>query len=103
VEADVKSEWVAQQRTGFITKGTLRLIKTVTAFTLAHSITLGLATLGVVHVPQRSVEAVIALSIVFVAAEIIHPAGVSGESRHALHGSWHSRSARCTGLDLPER
>ena len=54
-----------------LTKGALRLVKTVTAFTLAHSITLALATLGFVHVPQAPVEAVIALSIVFVAAEII--------------------------------
>jgi hydrogenase/urease accessory protein HupE len=55
-----------------LTSGTWRLVKTVTAFTLAHSITLGLATLGFVHVPTAPVEAVIALSIVFVAAEIIH-------------------------------
>jgi hydrogenase/urease accessory protein HupE len=55
-----------------ITQGTLRLVKTVTAFTVAHSITLGLATLGLVHVPSKPVEAVIALSIVFVAIEIIH-------------------------------
>ena len=47
-------------------------MKTVTAFTVAHSITLGLATLGFVHVPSKPVEAVIALSIVFVAAEIVH-------------------------------
>jgi hypothetical protein len=45
-------------------------LKTVTAFTVAHSITLALATLGIVHVPQAPVEAVIALSIVFVANEI---------------------------------
>jgi len=54
-----------------ITNGTLRLIKTVTAFTVAHSITLALVTLGFVHVPSRPVEAIIALSIVFVALEII--------------------------------
>ncbi len=54
-----------------ITRGTWRLVKTVTAFTVAHSITLALATLGFVHVPQAPVEAVIALSIVFVAAEIV--------------------------------
>ncbi|MGZ8335543.1 MAG: HupE/UreJ family protein [Allosphingosinicella sp.] len=48
-----------------------RLFWTVTAFTLAHSITLALATLGVIHVPGPPVEAVIALSIVFVASEII--------------------------------
>jgi hydrogenase/urease accessory protein HupE len=55
-----------------VSSGTWPLIKTVTAFTLAHSLTLGLATLGFVHVPPAPVEAVIALSIVFVAAEIIH-------------------------------
>jgi hydrogenase/urease accessory protein HupE len=54
-----------------LTKGVWRLVKTVTAFTVAHSITLGLATLGIVHVPSKPVEAVIALSIVFVAAEIV--------------------------------
>lgn len=54
-----------------ITTGTMRLIKTVTAFTVAHSITLALATLGFVHVPSKPVEATIALSIVFVAFEIV--------------------------------
>jgi len=51
--------------------GVGRLLKTVTAFTLAHSITLALATLGVVHLPPALVEATIALSILFVACEII--------------------------------
>lgn len=55
-----------------ITGGGWKLVKTVTAFTVAHSITLTAATLGYVHVPQRPVEAVIALSIVFVACEIVH-------------------------------
>ena len=54
-----------------ITRGTWLLIKTVTAFTVAHSITLALATLGYVHVPSAPVEALIALSIVFVAVEIV--------------------------------
>ena len=48
-----------------------RLIWTVTAFTVAHSITLALAALGIVHVPRPPVEATIALSIVFVASEIV--------------------------------
>ena len=48
-----------------------RLLATVTAFTAAHSITLALATLEVVRVPQRPVEAIIAHSIVFVAIEIV--------------------------------
>jgi len=54
-----------------LVKGSGRLIATVTAFTLAHSLTLAGATLGYVHVPGPPVEAAIALSIVFVAAEII--------------------------------
>lgn len=49
----------------------LVLLKTITAFTVSHSITLSLAALGIVHVPVRPVEAVIALSIVFVASEIL--------------------------------
>jgi hypothetical protein len=49
-----------------------RLIGTVTAFTVAHSLTLAAATLGVVHLPAAPVEATIALSIAFVAAEIVH-------------------------------
>jgi len=48
------------------------LLKAVTAFTVAHSITLALATLGVVHLPAAPTEAVISLSILFLASEIIH-------------------------------
>jgi hypothetical protein len=48
------------------------LVKTITAFTVAHSITLGLAVLGVVNVPSAPVDAAIALSIVFLAVEIVH-------------------------------
>jgi hydrogenase/urease accessory protein HupE len=55
-----------------ITRGGWKMVKTVTAFTVSHSLTLTAATLGFVHVPQQPVEAVIALSIVFVAAEIVH-------------------------------
>jgi len=55
-----------------LVKGTGRLIATVTAFTVAHSLTLAGATLGFVHVPGPPVEAGIALSIVFVAAEFVH-------------------------------
>jgi hypothetical protein len=50
--------------------GLRRLVLTVTAFTVAHSITLGAATLGVVRVAQAPVEAVIALSILFLASEL---------------------------------
>ena len=51
---------------------TRKLIKTITGFTVAHSISLGAAALGYVHVPAAPVEAVIALSIVYVAVEILH-------------------------------
>ncbi len=50
--------------------GVKRLVLTITAFTIAHSITLGAATLGVVQVPGAPVEAVIALSILFLASEL---------------------------------
>jgi HupE / UreJ protein len=53
-----------------LVRGAWLLIKTLTAFTLAHSVTLALATLGVVQVSAAPVEAVIALSIVFLAAEL---------------------------------
>ena len=47
-----------------------RILLAVTGFTAAHSITLSLATLGLVRVPIPFVEAMIALSIVFLAAEL---------------------------------
>lgn len=50
---------------------TRKLVVTITFFTFAHSITLSLAALKVIHVPVPPVEAIIALSIVFVASEII--------------------------------
>jgi len=54
-----------------IVKGTRRLLITITAFTLAHSITLAAATLGWIWVPGPPVEAVIALSILFLASELV--------------------------------
>jgi hydrogenase/urease accessory protein HupE len=48
------------------------LIWTITAFTLAHTITLMLASLDMIYFSSRAVEAIIALSIVFVAAEVIY-------------------------------
>jgi hydrogenase/urease accessory protein HupE len=53
-----------------IVRSTSLLIKTITAFTIAHSVTLAMAALGFVHVPQAPVEAVIALSIIFLATEL---------------------------------
>ena len=48
------------------------LVFMITSFTVAHSLTLGLATLGFVNVSPAPVEAVISLSILFVAVEIVH-------------------------------
>ena len=55
-----------------LTKGFRRVVKTITAFTIAHSITLSFAALGFVGLPGAPVEAVIALSIVFLAVELVH-------------------------------
>jgi hydrogenase/urease accessory protein HupE len=49
-----------------------RLVWTVTAFTLAHSVTLALGALDVVRLPRGAVEATIALSVLLVAREALH-------------------------------
>jgi hypothetical protein len=54
-----------------IVTGLWPLLKTVTAFTLAHSITLALATLGIVNIPPAPTEAVISLSIMLLAVEVV--------------------------------
>ncbi|MFN8542946.1 MAG: HupE/UreJ family protein [Candidatus Binatia bacterium] len=52
------------------------LVRTITAFTVAHSLTLALAVLGAVTVPPAPVEALIAASIVLLARELLRPPGV---------------------------
>ncbi|MEP2102831.1 MAG: HupE/UreJ family protein [Parasphingorhabdus sp.] len=52
-------------------KGGWLVAKTVTAFTIAHSITLIGSTLGYLSLPSQPVEAIIALSIIFLAVEIV--------------------------------
>ncbi len=69
-----------------IVNNTRRLVATITAFTLAHSITLGAATLDLVHIPPQPVEAVIALSILFLAVELIH--GKQGKQGMAAKWPW---------------
>ena len=69
-----------------IVQGWRRLVGTITAFTLAHSITLAAATLGYASVPQAPVEAVIALSILFLATEIMH--GQQGRTGLAQRYPW---------------
>ena len=86
-----------------LVQGTRRLLVTITAFTAAHSLTLAGATLGWVQVPGPPVEASIALSIVFVASEIVH----TRQGRYSVtqHYPWvvASRSACCTDSALPAR
>ncbi|WP_018264669.1 HupE/UreJ family protein [Methylosinus sp. LW4] len=48
-----------------------RLVSTITAFTIGHSISLAAAAFGVIGVPERPLNACIALSIVFVGVEIV--------------------------------
>ena len=90
--------------------GTLRrLLATVTAFTLAHSLTLSAATLGLIHIPQAPVEALIALSILLVAVEVValsrgspgpiarHPARIAF-TFGLLHGLGFASALREAGL-----
>jgi hydrogenase/urease accessory protein HupE len=71
-----------------------RVALTVTAFTIAHSITLAAATLGFVDVPRPPVEAAIALSIVLVAVEIVN----ARRGRPSLATRWPWLVAFCFGL-----
>ncbi len=68
-------QWVPVER---FTQGLWNVIKIVTVFTLAHSITLALAALDLVRVPSAFVESVIAASIVLVALNNIWPKFHSG-------------------------
>jgi len=69
-----------------LVRGGKRIIATVTAFTVAHSITLVSASLGWLHVPGPPVEAIIALSIVFVASEVVH--GLQGKPGLTARAPW---------------
>ena len=86
-----------------------KLLITITGFTIAHSITLALSALGVVRLPIPPVEAVIALSVVFLAMEIAlqkkdsltyrYPIAVSS-SFGLLHGF--GFAAVLTDIGLPQ-
>jgi hydrogenase/urease accessory protein HupE len=69
-----------------IVRGAALLVKTITAFTVAHSLTLAIASLGFVNVPQAPVEAVIALSILFLASELARQN--RGESGLTARAPW---------------
>ena len=63
-----------------------RLVKAITAFTVAHSITLGASAIGLVTVPSSVIEALVALSIVFVASELIR--STHGQSSLTQRWPW---------------
>ncbi|MGF1901627.1 HupE/UreJ family protein [Aliivibrio sifiae] len=69
-----------------IIKGRRKLVGAITAFTIAHSITLTLASLNIVTIALPPVEAVIALSILFLAVEIIHD--LKGQKGIAAQYPW---------------
>ena len=69
-----------------IVKSRMMLLKTVTAFTVAHSITLALATLGYASVPLPPLNAAIALSILFLGPEIVR--SWRGETSLTINYPW---------------
>ena len=70
----------------WISRGRWMLFKTITAFTLAHSVTLTAVTFGYVGVPEPFVNAMIALSIAFVGLEVIN--AQRGISTFTLRQPW---------------
>lgn len=77
-----------------LVQGWRSLIYVITAFTLAHSLTLGLSMLGRISAPSAVVEAIIALSILFVAIELLQPP----EKRSALAARYPQAMAFGFGL-----
>ena len=77
-----------------LVQGWRSLIYVITAFTLAHSLTLGLSMLGRISAPSALVEAIIALSILFVAIELLQPP----EKRSALAARYPQAMAFGFGL-----
>lgn len=70
----------------FISVRFLKIVKAVTFFTIAHSVTLTLAALGFVNMPGPPVEAIIALSILFLAVEILN--GFNGKQSMTHKYPW---------------
>ena len=69
-----------------VVKSRLALVKTITSFTLAHSITLAIATLGYASAPLPPLNAAIALSILFLGPEIVR--SWRGETSFTLRHCW---------------
>jgi HupE / UreJ protein len=86
----------------------LRIVSIVTAFTVGHSITLALAALGVLHVPSRPVEVLIAVSILISAAHAFRPIFPGKEALIAaffglVHGLAFAATLDRLGLGLGDR
>jgi HupE / UreJ protein len=69
-----------------IVRDRFMLVKTISAFTLAHSLTLAVATLGYASVPAAPLNAAIALSILFLGPEIVR--SWRGETSFTLRHPW---------------
>jgi HupE / UreJ protein len=69
-----------------LVKSPWMLLKTITAFTLAHSITLAIATLGYAQIPAAPLNAAIALSILFLGPEIVR--SWRGETSFTIRHPW---------------
>lgn len=96
-----------------LVRGRRALVATITAFTLAHSITLALSSLGILTLPQMAVEAVIAASLMLLAVEIVRKQrGADGWTARApwgvafafglLHGFGFAGALRDIGLPSSE-
>ncbi len=70
----------------WIVRSRWMLVKTITSFTLAHSVTLAAVTFGFIGVPEQLVNALIALSIVFIGVEIIKQK--RGETSLTIRHPW---------------
>jgi hydrogenase/urease accessory protein HupE len=69
-----------------LVRSTSMLVKTITSFTVAHSITLAIATLGYAHLPVAPLNAAIALSILFLGPEIVR--SWRGETSFTIRHPW---------------
>jgi hypothetical protein len=84
-------------------RSALRIVHVVTAFAIGHSITLALAGLGLIHVPEQPIEALIALSILVSSIHALRPLIPGGEALIAasfglIHGL--AFASLLGGLDL---
>lgn len=104
------SRWAGSRWAGFagVKSSVLRILKIVTAFTIGHSITLALAAFGIVRVPSRPIEVLIAVSILVSAIHALRPIFPGKEAGIAaffglVHGLAFAATLSELGLDRWER